>query len=295
MLLPVAWSGDRVVRVLAALADGGEGLTELVGRTADGRADLRGFRGRPGFRLRSTPLHAIDFSGADLWGWRFHDAAVDDCDFTGSDLRDSRWFGTRVSSSRFERCRLEGAALCTRDAGENSWARCSFARASFGRTTFLGGTIQDCAFDDVRLREVTFDGTRFIRSRFSGTLQDVVFDAPRDGDRFLDPDGLDLRAAHLVDAQFLRHRSNGLLLPPSARMAVLESPAKQLPKAIKRIGRHDDLASRQIAEILMGELRSAHRPDQHVFINLDDLAEFEFDARLRRVLSSVKARFLGPQ
>ena len=92
----------------------------------------------------------------------------------------------------------------------------------------------------------------------------------------------------------LRYRATGILLPRTTRFAVLEKPAKQIPKAIKKLRNRDDLASRLIRAILEDELHSAYRPDQHVIINLDDLAEPGFDELFKDVLASVRARFLGP-
>ncbi|MGE5719062.1 MAG: pentapeptide repeat-containing protein [Nocardioidaceae bacterium] len=284
--------------VLECLAGPGAGLVDLVGVTPDGLADLRGFWGRDGYRLEGVRLDRIDFSRADLTGWQFLDVSVHGCDFTGADLRDSRWFGTAVESSKFDRARLEGAALCTRSdeypRQENSWVGCSFDRAKLKMTAFIGGIVQDCTFDDVRLAHVNFDGTRFVRTRFSGRLKEAIFDAPQDGDRFLDADGLDLREAQLDDTMILRYRSTGILLPRTTRFAVLESPAKQIPKAIKKLGKREDLIARQIRGILEDELHSAYRPGQHVIINLDDVAEPGFDEQFRDVLASVRARFLGP-
>jgi uncharacterized protein YjbI with pentapeptide repeats len=284
--------------VLESLARSGAGLGDLVGVTPAGLADLRGFWGRDGYRLEGVLLDRIDFSRADLTGWQFLDVTVHGCDFTGADLRDSRWFGTAVESSTFDRARLEGAAVCTRSEEyprqENSWVGCSFNRAKLKLTTFIGGLVQDCTFDDVRLSDVTFDGTQFVRTRFSGKLKEAIFDAPRRGDRYLDADGLDLSGAELDDGLILRYRSTGIVLPSNARFAILEKPAKQIPKALKKLRRRDDLASGQIRAILEGALHSAYRPDQHEFINLDDLGEFGIDEQFADLLASVRARFLGP-
>jgi uncharacterized protein YjbI with pentapeptide repeats len=284
-------------QILESLARSGEGLEELVGVTPEGLGDLRGLRGRAGYRLEGARLERIDFSSADLTGWQLLGVTVEGCDFSRADLRDSRWFGTLVESSTFDRSRLEGAALCTRSdeepRRENAWIGCSFTRATFRQSTFMGGLVQDCTYDDVRFADVNFDGTRFVRTRFSGKLKDVIFDAPMQAGRFLDADGLDLRGAQLDDTMILRYRSTGILLPPATRFAVLEKPGKQIPKALKKLGKRQDATAGQIRAILEGVLHGAYRPDQHVFVNLDDLTEFGFDEQFSDVLASVHARFLG--
>jgi uncharacterized protein YjbI with pentapeptide repeats len=182
---------DEVLRRLLR----GKSLDGLSLQSHDGRLDLRGFvvpqpRSAGAWRfkdytvvqregtteLRGVRLHSLDLSASDLRSLNFFDSHLFDCKFDGSDLRGWSLWGTTIESCSFRKAKLRGAVLGSWYRGRgNVYTRVDFSEADFRILESRAATYTDCIFDDSRIEKVDFGDSSFIRCRFSGTLQHVIF------------------------------------------------------------------------------------------------------------------------
>lgn len=220
---------DQVWRRLAA----GAGLDGLGLGAVDGRVDLRGI-GPPAFPwtakdplplLRSAGLRGLDLTNARLPNFRLIDCRIEDCVLDGAELEDWRLWGTEVRECSFRQATLD-AGMGGDRRGANTWERVDFSGGDLRGSSHTHEEYRDCDFFGARLKRVDFNGSRHVRSRFSGLLFDVEFrrDASGVDDGLLSRwrprppnqmDGVDLGAATLRYGTFRGLDPSACVLPSS--------------------------------------------------------------------------------
>lgn len=227
-------------------------LPEDIG-THDGRHDLRGLS-LPAPKVGRTVVasdvaaefmsdihefHEVEWQGLDLShsqlsSIRFFGSAIDDCRFDGALCRDWRLWDTEVDTCSFGRADLRDSALGTWHEGQtNVWRRVLFDRADLRGVLALGGQFDRCSFAEARLKGAEFLQATIRHCRFTGALQEVLFDAREIPGR--PPPGIfvdvDFSEATFADLEFRGCRFDNVKLPagiysipgyPSVARRVLE-------------------------------------------------------------------------
>ena len=210
--------------VWRALAGGADPAALGLGRTG-GRWDLRSLpapslpwsRRDPLPHVRRVTFRGLDLSGTDLPSFRFTDCRFVDCVFDGAALADWRLWSTSVQDCSFRGASLAGAGMGGDRRHPTTWQGVDLSGADLRDTAHHAETYLDCTFRDARLTRVDFAGSRHVRSRFAGRLDEVEFRAaPRGRDRSRTPntmDGVDLRAATVRFGTFSGLDLSRCLLP----------------------------------------------------------------------------------
>ena len=220
---------DVVWRRLAA----GASLDGLGLSRVEGRWNLRSIGGpRPPWsgkddlpEFRGATFAGLDLSGAELQHFRFFDCSFDDCVLDGADLVDWRQWSTSVRQCSFRTARIMGSMGGARRP-PSSWQEVDFSRADLRDTAHHTESYTDCDFSHARLKGVSFDGSRHVRSTFAGPLEDVEFWSHPQGSRSSllghlryreanRMDGVDLSAATVRFCTFNRLDLSACVFPSS--------------------------------------------------------------------------------
>lgn len=205
------WLTPDGARLAAAVADGlrrGRPLSPLGLGEVDGRVDLRGLRwGMPKEQGRTrvgsldvtiteqrapfekARFERLDLSGAFLPSLFLERSVVRDCLFDHASCQRVTIFGGEIADTSFAHADLRNAgplgAWVKREG--TTFARCSFASADLRGTTTGVADFVDCDFSYAKLDKVEFNQAGFVRCRFAGRLNEVIFsvrgrDSKRRGD-----------------------------------------------------------------------------------------------------------------
>jgi uncharacterized protein YjbI with pentapeptide repeats len=159
---------------------------------------------------------ALDLSQSRLSGVRFFGSTVLGCRFDGAMCRDWRLWDSEVKDSSFAGAELRDAALGTwHDGRINTWSDVNFGRADLRGVLALGCLMERCSFEDARLKGAEFQQATIRHCRFTGALQDVLFDGreiagrPHPGTF----DDVDFSKAAFKDVEFRGCRFGDVKLP----------------------------------------------------------------------------------
>lgn len=219
--------GRRDLRGLIWSAPKSKASAVAGGITAQVMSDIHEFRG--------VRWQALDLSESRLSGLRFFGSAIADCRFDGATCRDWRLWDSEVKDSSFASADLRDAVLGTwHDGRTNAWRNVVFDGADMRGALALGCLMERCSFAEARLARVEFQQATIRHCRFTGALQDVLFDGREIAGRpkpgiFLD---VDFSEATFADLEFRGCRFDDVKLPsgvysiprfPSVARRVLES------------------------------------------------------------------------
>src|SRR5665213_2938438 len=203
-----AHEGRRDLRGLALPDPKTVGRVVAGGVVAEAMTGLQEFRG--------VRWQGLDLSHARLPNLRFFGAAISDCRFVGTLCRDWRLWDSEVAGSSFAESDLREAALGTwQEERTNTWRDVTFDRADLRGALALGCVLEHCSFLASRLKDIQFQQATIRHCRFSGRLQDLLFDGreiagkPNPG-VFAD---VDFSEATFEDVEFRGCRFDGVKLP----------------------------------------------------------------------------------
>jgi len=149
--------------------------SKTAGRVVAGVVAIEAMTGLHEFR--GVRWQGLDLSQARLPNLRFFGAAVSDCLFDGGFCRDWRLWDSEVTGSSFTRSDLRDAALGTwQEERTNAWRDVTFDRADLRGALALGCVLEHCSFLASRLKDIQFLQATISHCRFSGSLQDLLFD-----------------------------------------------------------------------------------------------------------------------
>lgn len=228
----------------------GESLDGLGLKKRDGRWDLRGIGQPPipwarGSKLptfRRVMLRGCDFSGTWMWNLRLFHTTIDDCVFDGAHLVDWRALGTSVTRCSFREADLQGG-FGGDGKNPNQWRSVDFTSAIFRDTAHYMESYEDCDFGDAKLRRVDFEGSRHIRSRFAGLIDDCEFRALPKGVRRAKVkntmEGVDLGRATVRFTDFHMLDLSACVLPESPEHLKFADAGVFAQRVLREISRSD--------------------------------------------------------
>ncbi|HEY8075057.1 MAG TPA: pentapeptide repeat-containing protein [Labilithrix sp.] len=258
----------------------GRPLDDLGLSHVDGRVDVRGIRApRPsllrthevaGLRIREEHGHAvvrnvtwrgIDFSDSELNRMRFFDSKIEGCRFRDAECKDWRLWGTS----------LDGV---------------DFTRADLRRSVHHASEMIECDFANAKISHVDFQGTVFVRCRFKGLLEDVLFyrNAFR-GERFPPNEMLDvdLRETELRFVEFRSLDMASVRWPSGPGYILLDDYAATLDHLVLALEKREDAGARSVAAILRMQRKWAGTGQKRGLISLWDIAEAGGDALVEEI------------
>jgi uncharacterized protein YjbI with pentapeptide repeats len=174
-----------------------------LGRTHDGRVDLRGIRlsqPQPGgrFRVRGATFDYVRSKPI------FEDLVLDNIDLSGSSLENSYWRNCTFRHVRFDRLHGRGVNFASSNMQSVSFLKADLRNANWGLDGLDGPLLIDVEFVETDLREstyghplfrncrfvrcklwrVNFSGSRFEECVFEGLIEETIFNGK---DRDPDP------------------------------------------------------------------------------------------------------------
>lgn len=182
-------NGDFVKTVIDSLKNGN--LLKLNLSTINGRLDLRGFPfPQPDSTeklhsyemvysrivLKKISLSGIDFSYSNLSYLEFDECSVENCYFEDATMRSLQITASGFSNIIFRNVDFTGSFLNSniRDNG-GFYRNVEFINCNLKSTSFSLPVIQDCVFENCKIDEIQFDGSRFGNVTFIGELRSAWF------------------------------------------------------------------------------------------------------------------------
>jgi uncharacterized protein YjbI with pentapeptide repeats len=225
----IRWRDPAGMRLAARVLDRirtGRPFDDLPVGRYDGRVDLRGFTppdpqvigadDGAGLAFHGVTLVGVDLTGARLESARFFDTTLRDCRFDRARCPDWAGWNLTVEDCTFTGAQLRGSALGTwyQESG-NRFHRVDFRAADLRDIACEAASFTDCDFSGARLDTVEFRGCVFVRCRFGGVLDEVRFRAqPPDGADTGRLDEVDFSAAILRWVEFRGLSLDHVTLPP---------------------------------------------------------------------------------
>jgi len=166
--------------------------------------------------IAGRSLFRLDLSGARLNGWRLRKCEIVDCRFDEARCADWILWHCTVRDCSFSAADLRGAMLGTfPEGGRVKWERVSFAEADLRGASAYGAVFVDCDFSNARLEETNFLQCDFVRCRFAGVMEEVLFDGRRVPDRPVaaEMESVDFANAHFVNVDFRGYSLRNTELP----------------------------------------------------------------------------------
>lgn len=171
-----------------------QNLVSPFGQTEEGLQDFRCLRLAGNLRLNQVSLKSCDFSYMHGSKLIFADSWIADCRFDSAtfSLGDYQSVFERTS---FARSKLHGSAV---GANGTRYAECDFARADLSGSTGFDAEFRACRFDYAKLKNCVMGGSSFLRCRFVGRVERVIFGGET-GAAFI---ACDFTGASFVDCGF---------------------------------------------------------------------------------------------
>jgi uncharacterized protein YjbI with pentapeptide repeats len=277
----------HVVRLLLS----GKSLADAPLSSVDGRLDLRGLVSPWPLKLTDLRLQKVDFSGAQIAGWRFMDSEISSSVFDGADCRDWGLWSSSVADCSFRKADLRNAVISPWYEGKsNVWTRVTFVGSNLDGCRFANGRYEDCDFSQARIRKIRFEGCKFNRCTLAARLQEVTFDGLHpDGDRshVVLPDRLDLRGAEFRDVSFRRYAFQDVLLPNDADLLLIHNYRRVLGRGIHIVGASNDPDDKVVRAVLENELKQTFFDWEEGLVDLRDFIPVggtQLAERMRQVL-----------
>jgi uncharacterized protein YjbI with pentapeptide repeats len=178
---------EVLARLVAGRPLDGLGLGDVAGRT-----DLRGLPAPTPKRLARfeaagwfveslgnlVRLRGLDLSGASLDSFRFHQCVIEECVLDKARCNDWRMWESRIRNTSFRGTSFRNAALGPWSGGKgNEFTGVDFTQADFRGAPRMTALYEDCDFSSAKLDKMEFQRCGLVRCRFSGPLNEVIFDA----------------------------------------------------------------------------------------------------------------------
>gem|GEM_PF-1421333 len=126
--------------------------------------------------IKKGRIEWVDFSNSNFSESIFKECEFINCQFTETSFKDTRFWACHFENCSFKRTTFNEASMAIRVGKKlGSFLNCSFTEARFRKTNYGFPLFQDCVFQDCDLLQVDFNGSRFVRTRFIGLLDDVRF------------------------------------------------------------------------------------------------------------------------
>lgn len=236
--------GRRDLRGLTLFAPRSVGRVSAGGVRAEVSGDV--------FEFRDVHWQGLDLSHALLSSLRFFGSVIADCRLDGAVCRDWRLWDSQVKDSFFVGSDLRDAAIGTWHAGRtNVWRNVVFEGTDLRGALARGCLMEHCLFSHARLKGVAFQQATMRQCRFSGSLEEVLFDGREIPGRRPEPGvfvDVDFSEAAFEDVDFRGARFEGVTFPRGV-YAIPRFPGVAR-RARELLGRDESLEAR----MLRGEL-----------------------------------------
>lgn len=260
--------------------------------TYEGRIDLRGFA-LPSSKVvgslsvggikaekmdgihefHTTRWHAIDLSHARLSTVRFFGAVISDCRFDSAICLDWRLWDTTVVESSFAGSNLRDAALLTWQNGRtNTWRDVNFDGADLRGAHGLGGVLERCSFGETRLKGFNFLQVAIRHCRFTGLLQDILFDGREIPGRRPQPEvmtDVDFSKAVFQEVEFRGCHFDGVELPKGVYVIPRFPPVAR--RVLELLEHDESLEARMLRAEMNGQLK---RPGADTSVTVFNRADY---------------------
>lgn len=172
----------------------GEPLEGLGLDRVDGRWDLRRMKlsGEPPFivdgkvlsyartHIKGVTIESVDLRGAHWEALRLSDVVLSNSLFDRAKLAGLHADRTTVADCSFKGTSLQNSLMTSyssyfRPISKTSWTRVDFSYADLRDSIHSNEIYADCDFSRAKLDGVEFDGSRHVRSLFSGKMEEVNF------------------------------------------------------------------------------------------------------------------------
>jgi uncharacterized protein YjbI with pentapeptide repeats len=209
--------------------------------------------------LRNRHFQGTDFSNQTIPHLRAFDCEFSKCNFDEADLSDFRFWETRFTDCTFRKTNLRNAAIGGVNKGKlNYFERTDFSHADMRGIACPNANFTDCLFDCTQLEKVDFQGSRFIRCTFRGTLNETMFYAYAfRGESFPanTMEDVDFSAAKFRWVAFRNLNLDKVKFPNDENHMVLDNYANFLKVAVAELKDSTEVGLRQVLAVLENHLK----------------------------------------
>lgn len=252
-----------------------EGLLDFRGkRFVDQEIAEKWFRSRglrPAFRfpvrIEHSAIEDVDFSGSDLSRVLFKHCRVRNCRFDRCDLVGMCVSGSRIEGCSFRHANLRSDVILGMESEGTSalWIECVFDGAKFGGAA-QASLFSNCSFRDVTMRRFEGSGSLFKDCVFSGTFADCRFWLREFQSTLRLPDSLrqfercDFRDATLAGFEVFGSSLDHSRMPTTDHVTV-EGWRNWYESAVERLRSNHNLAAQDLARFLAALAQNWIRQD----------------------------------
>jgi uncharacterized protein YjbI with pentapeptide repeats len=227
--------------------------------------------------VRGATWRAIDFSGSDLRQMRFFDCRFEDCVFDRCRCQDWRLWKTIVENSSFLGADLRKSALGgVINNHRNSFRHVDFTEADLRQTAYFAAEFVGCTFRNSHLKKIDFQTSSFAECSFEGELNEVLFYSRGFKGEAYPPNemaGIDLTRAQLRFVEFRNLDLDRVSFPRDADHIILRNYPETLDRILEVFRKRNDMAAKILAASL-GVLRKWAGAGQHRgILNKKDIVE----------------------
>lgn len=122
-------------------------------------------------KFSSSNMKNCQFRNSDLSGLILANNNIELCDFTSSDLRNSKIQSSNVLNSRFDHCSLIDAQFM-----KNNIEKCNFTEANFSGSEFNGSNFEHNIIQQAVWKYTSFKKTNLSHMVFEGLIEDCHFE-----------------------------------------------------------------------------------------------------------------------
>jgi uncharacterized protein YjbI with pentapeptide repeats len=206
--------------------------------------------------IQRRSLARIDFSRAKLNGWRLRDCEIFDCKLDNAHCSEWMLWHSMIRDCTFAGADLRRSLLGTYpEGGRVKWQRVGFNDADMRRASAYGAIFEDCDFSNARLDEVNFHQRDFVRCRFAGVMEEVLFDGRRLPDHAVASEmkAVDFQGAHFISVDFRGYSLQGVALPRDPDVFSI----RRFPCVARRVINALSTDKSETARIVRGMLENA--------------------------------------
>lgn len=241
--------------------------------------------------LKGVTLKSLDFGGANLDELQWHDAEIDDCDFSSAKCTHWRMWRTRISNSSFRRANLTESMLGAVINGteRNTWTNVDFRNATMRHTMFISAAFSGCDFSNARIVHVDFGGSTFKDCRFAGTLEDVMFwehTVGNDAVPLNTMEGVDMASAVLRHVDFRNLDASSFVLPTNPEHIIIKDYQQTLDCVLAYLGADPSVEAGRLLTVLRAKKKWCKVGTRIGILNRHDLRELGAEQVAERALDA---------
>ena len=128
-------------------------------------------------QIISCKINQTDFIDCDLYTSQIISTEINECDFQKVIFSNSRFIACEILNCKFNKCTFNDTAFIVKGDKITEIKGCTFENCNFSKLALDYTLFKNCNFINCKIKNTDFNGSRFEKIIFSGTIIDCFFRA----------------------------------------------------------------------------------------------------------------------